>query len=133
MYKGSCLCGAIQYEVRGELGPAFYCHCKRCRKASGSAFGANAIVAAGDFVITAGADALKSFTATTGLKRSFCGQCGSPLTSFRDSQPDIVRVRMGTLDTPVASGPGGHIFVGSKATWDEIHDGLPQHLERPPA
>ena len=79
----------------GELGPAFYCHCQRCRKASGSAFGANAIVAAGDFVITAGADSLRIFTATTGLKRTFCGQCGSPLTSVRDTQPDIVRVRMG--------------------------------------
>lgn len=133
MHKGSCLCGAIKYEIRGELGPGFFCHCARCRKASGSAFGANMIVAEKDFVVTEGEASLKRFNANLGVQRYFCGQCGSPILSKRDAQPEVVRVRMGTLDTPVAAGPGAHIFVGSKAEWDVIRDDLPQHQERPPA
>jgi hypothetical protein len=38
---------------------------------------------------------------------------------------------MGTLDTPVDIRPSGHIFVGSKAEWDVIHDDLPQFEELP--
>ena len=132
MNKGSCLCGKVQYEVRGELGPGYYCHCQRCRKASGSAFGTNAMIDSKDFVVTAGQESFKGYTASTGLTRYFCAECGSPITSVRASQPEVTRVRLGTLDTPVAKPPMGHIFVGSKAAWDMIHDDLPQYEARPP-
>lgn len=133
MLTGSCLCGNIQYEIRGELGPGFYCHCSRCRKAGGSAFASNVVVAADEFVIVDGKDSLKTFSTAEGVHRVFCGNCGSPIISRRDALPDIVRVRMGTLDTSVPLGPGAHIYVASKAPWHRIHDGLPQYAERPPA
>jgi hypothetical protein len=60
----------------------------------------------------------------------FCAHCGSPIISRRDSFPDVVRLRLGTLDTPVTA-PSAHIFVASKAAWWEIRDQLPQHPERP--
>jgi hypothetical protein len=45
--------------------------------------------------------------------------------------PQAVRVRLGSLDSPHTRGPQGHIFVGSKAEWFEIHDDLPQYQELP--
>lgn len=60
MHKGSCLCGAVAYEIDGELGPIVYCHCSRCRKASGSAFAAVSPVAAADFRIVKGEECLRS-------------------------------------------------------------------------
>ena len=131
MHSGSCLCGAVKYEIRGDIGPAFYCHCSRCRKASGSAFASNGVVAADDFVITAGQEALKSFVADSGLRRSFCGNCGSPIISQREGVPQV-RVRLGTLDTALGQGPHAHIYVDSKADWWEIRDGLLQYPEAPP-
>jgi len=131
MHTGSCLCGAVRYEIRGDIGPGFYCHCARCRKASGSAFASNAVVALDHFVVTAGSDALKTFVAETGLHRSFCGLCGSPIISRREGLPQV-RVRLGTLDTPLGQGPQAHIYVDSKADWWEIHDDLPQYPEAPP-
>jgi hypothetical protein len=131
MQTGSCLCGAVKYEVRGDLQQTLYCHCGRCRKASGSAFATNALVATKDFVVVQGEDTLKKFSTPAGVHRYFCGNCGSPIISSRDSMPDIVRVRVGTLDTPVKTPPSAHIFVGSKAVWWEIRDPLPQHAERP--
>ena len=133
MHKGSCLCGTVRYEVRGQLGPGYFCHCQRCRKASGSAFGANAMADAKDFVVTAGEESFKCFKAATGLGRYFCAQCGSPIMSQRASQPEVLRIRLGTLDTPLPAPPGAHIFVGSKAEWDLIDDDLPQYPERPQA
>ena len=131
MHKGSCLCGAVEYEITGPLGPIVYCHCSRCRKASGSAFNAIAPVPAAKFRILKGQEYLKDFRNSAGVSRLFCGSCGSPIVGRRDSAPETVRVRIGTLDTPVDSTVSAHIFVGSKAEWDEIHDDVPQHAERP--
>ena len=44
MYKGSCLCGSIQFELKGGVEDPIYCHCSLCRKASGSAFATNAFI-----------------------------------------------------------------------------------------
>jgi hypothetical protein len=131
MHTGSCLCGAVKYEVRGDLGTAMYCHCSRCRKASGSAFASNVVIAARDFVVVAGKDSLATFSTPQGVHREFCSKCGSPIISRRDSVPDVARLRLGSLDTPVPAPPSAHIFVGSKAAWWEIRDQLPQHAERP--
>ena len=35
MHKGSCQCGAVSFEVDGELGAPDACHCSICRKLSG--------------------------------------------------------------------------------------------------
>lgn len=133
MYQGSCLCGAIQYEIDGELSGAAFCHCSRCRKANGSAFAASATIAQSAFKLKQGVDALKAYSTPTGVHRLFCSGCGAPIYSQRDSNPGWLRLRLGTLDTPLPQGPQQHIFVGSKASWYEIHDDLPQHAERAPA
>src|SRR3954465_3614797 len=132
MHKGSCLCGAIKYEIHGDLGPAFYCHCSRCRKASGSAFAANVVVAAKDFVVVEGEALLGSFRSSASMQRTFCSKCGSPIMSRRDNHPQV-RVRLGTFDTPLAKGPGAHIFVASKAEWFEINGALLRYPEAQPS
>ena len=131
MHKGSCLCGAVAYEITGSLGPAVCCHCSRCRKANGSAFATVSPVAAKDFRIVKGQESLRSYRTDAGVHRVFCGTCGSPIIGKRDSAPETVRVRIGTLDTPLDTKVSAHIFVGSKAVWYEIMDGMPQYEERP--
>ena len=130
MYKGSCLCGSVRYEVQGKLGTAVYCHCSRCRKASGSAFASNAVVDASAFKVVQGDESLKVFSTAEGVHRVFCSVCGSPIISRRDAFPGVLRLRLGTLDTPIEERPEAHIFVASKADWHDIHDSLPQHPER---
>ena len=131
MLKGSCLCNSIQYEIHGELGPTMMCHCSKCRKANGSAFAVNSAVKTDEFHFVNGKEFVAEFESTPGVFRAFCKCCGTPLFSRRPSQPDILRLRIGSLDTPVDAKPIAHIFVGSKAVWDEIHDDIPQYDERP--
>jgi hypothetical protein len=131
MHKGSCLCGAVEYEITAPLGPIVFCHCSRCRKANGSAYAAIAPVPAAKFRIVKGETTLRSYRNAAGVERLFCSNCGSPIFGKRDSMPETVRVRIGTLDTPVDAKVSAHIFVGSKAEWDEIHDNVPQYEERP--
>lgn len=130
IYHGSCLCQGIHYEIHGEIGDVVQCHCQRCRKANGTAFATNAPINSADFKIVQGENLVKKF-AVSGVHRWFCGECGSPLISSRDTQPEIYRLRIGTLDTPLQQRPRMHIFTASKAEWECITDDLPQYAERP--
>ncbi|MDR3416982.1 MAG: GFA family protein [Nevskia sp.] len=131
VHRGSCLCGGVRYEYRGEIGLFTLCHCSQCRKAQGSAFVAVVPVAEDGFSLLQGADLLKSYTSSPGKERVFCGVCGSPLYSRHVGKPGVLRLRAGTLDTPVGRRPDAHIFVASKADWYEPSDGVAQFAERP--
>ena len=76
---------------------------------------------------------MQRFESSPGVGRYFCRHCASPLFSRRDAMPELLRLRIGTLDTPLATGtPIAHVFAGSKAEWFAICDSHPQHAERPP-
>jgi hypothetical protein len=131
MHKGSCLCRRIQYEIDGDLGEFGYCHCTTCRKASGSAFGANAPVDRSRFRME-GAASLKEFESSPGKFRAFCQNCGSPIYAYLVATPDVLRIRLGTLDTPFDERPKAHTFVADKASWEPIDEPLPQFAEWAP-
>jgi len=127
MYTGGCLCGAVRFEIHGGIRNIVYCHCSQCRKAQGSAFATNGIVNAADFKIVAGEEMLTGYEATPGQTKSFCRVCGSPIMSRSVSSPDQVRVRLGTVESDIGERPGAHIFVTSKANWEDICGDLPQY------
>jgi hypothetical protein len=126
--KGSCMCGKVRYELRGPLRVAYYCHCGKCRKQSGSSFATNVIVLKEHLVFTAGEASISRWNSSPGKHRYFCSGCGSPLYSYGETKP-YVSVRAGTLDGELPLPPSVHAFVASKANWIEIKDDLPQHPE----
>ena len=132
MIRGSCLCGRVRYEIRGTLGPMTHCHCSQCRKAHGAAFGTYARVSYADFRLLTGEDDVASYRSSSDVLRTFCKRCGSTLQFIRESKPDGFYLAIGGLDDDPGSRPSHHIFVGSKAPWFEITDGLAQHLQRRP-
>ena len=127
--RGSCLCGNVRYEACGEALGINYCHCRQCRKASGTAFATNAGVARSRFEILEGEDSLAAYATSPGKARRFCRRCGSPIFSESERSPEVVYVRIGTLDDDEGLAPDVHIHVGSKAAWYEIRDELPQLRE----
>ena len=129
--SGSCLCGGVRYRFSGELGPIMVCHCSRCRKANGSAFQATSPVTRADFQLQSGQELLAEYESSPGVFRVFCRICASPLYSRRMATPDVLRLRIGSLDTPVTSRPALHIFTASKAEWHDIHDDAPRYPKGP--
>ena len=126
MLTGSCLCGQVRDEIDGKIGPVGHCHCVTCRKAQGGAFVTNAPVRTKYFRLVSGADVVAEFESSPGKKRCFCRHCGSPLWSRRDAEPDIIRIRLGLLDSDPGRRPLGHVWVSEKAPWYDITDDLPQ-------
>ena len=131
MYRGSCLCGTVQYEITGEIGPVSLCHCSRCRKANGTAFLAAAAVDPAGFKIVSGSESLGDFVSSPGVHRIFCRQCGSPVISRRPGPPEVIRVRIGTLDSYLKIKPQAHIFYADRAEWFEFEDDVAKYAERP--
>ncbi len=132
MYQGGCLCGAVRYEIHGGIRNIVHCHCSLCRKAQGSAFATNGIVRTRDFRLTAGEDVLRGYTGSPGKTRYFCSNCGSPIMSRRDTDREHVRIRLGSVESEIEERPMAHIFVTSKANWDQICGDLPQYEEYEP-
>jgi len=130
MIQGSCLCGAIRYQIDGALGPVTHCHCSQCRKAHGAAFGTYARVEWAEFKLISGEDEIASYSSSSGVCRTFCARCGSTLQFIRESKPGSFSLALGTLDSDPGVAPAHHIFVGSKAPWYEIADALSQYEER---
>src|ERR1700679_2164604 len=122
MHTGSCLCGAVKYEIAGELAPIQLCHCSMCRRASGAAFASNMPVRTEDFRVVSGHASLKSYESKPGKERLFCADCGSPIISRSVGDPGMVRVRAGTLDEPVEARLAFHFHVASNASWMPIDD-----------
>ena len=126
MFEGSCLCGRVKYRLTAAPGPFGYCHCKDCRKASGSAHSANAPVDRTDFLVLEGRSLIREFESSPGKFRAFCSNCGSPLYAYLTSVPEVVRVRLGGLDTQFFGRPQAHTWVSDKAPWEPITDAIPQ-------
>jgi hypothetical protein len=127
MLEGSCACGRVRYEIRGELaGPVGHCHCWQCRKHSGASFGTTAAVKSAELFVVAGEERLSSWESSPGIHRFFAGCCGSPLWKRLDAVSGLVGLRLGTLDSDPGKSVERHIFVSSKVPWIEIEDGLPQ-------
>lgn len=122
---GSCLCGAVRFEIEGQFEQFFLCHCSHCRKDTGSAHAANLFSSTAQLRWLGGRDQVSHFNlAPTRHSRSFCAACGSALP-FQDAAGGLLTVPAGSLDGDVGMRPQAHIFVSSKADWDDRLAELP--------
>lgn len=123
MPRGSCLCGAVTFEVSGELLEPDACHCQKCRKHSGHFFASTNVPKAS--LAIGGEDHVTWHQSSEKVRRGFCATCGSSLfwdPVFRD----WIAVAMGAFDTPTRTQLAVHIFVDAKGDYYDIADGLPQ-------
>lgn len=126
MHKGSCLCGAVTFEVAGELAAPTACHCTKCRKHTGH-YEAGADVARAQLSIR-GEDRITWFYSSEKVRRGFCATCGSSLF-FDPVQLDWISIMMGAFDGPTHTKLALHIFVADKGDYYDLVDGVPQNQQ----
>ena len=124
---GRCFCGTVEYAVTDEFRYALNCHCSQCRRSTGSAFKPFAGIERSKLHLTRGSDTLM-IVGEENANDTHCGRCGSLLFSVV-REGAFVHVTLGTLVDDPSIRPSAHIFVGSKAPWFTIADGLPQYEE----
>ena len=118
-YQGSCLCKGVQFKINGYFESFYLCHCSYCRKDTGSAHAANL------FSTSAKLEWIKRETEVsvfqlpeTNHAKAFCATCGSALPNLQMGGKLLV-VPAGCLDTELKKRPNAHLFISSKAAWDE--------------
>ncbi len=130
-HTGSCLCGEIVFDIYGEFENFFLCHCGRCRKDTGSAHAANLFSSTAKLRWLSGENKVKTFKfKSTEHIRSFCSNCGSALPNIQMDGTLLV-VPAGCLDSEVLIKPQGHIYLESKANWDNDLDKVLKFDELP--
>ena len=131
-YTGGCLCGAVRYEISGDVRTFLHCHCLRCRKSSGTGHASNLIIKPDSANWVSGEEMLSSFKVPDAerFRTVFCSACGSPLPRIA---PDlsIAVIPAGSLDDEPETTPVGRIFWDSKASWSCDNSELPHWPEYP--
>lgn len=126
MHRGSCRCGTVSFEVKGELPPPDACHCTQCRKQSGHFFASTDVKR--QALTVKGADNITWFRSSEKVQRGFCSTCGAAL--FWDPiGKDWVGIAMEAFDKPTDTKLRIHIYVADKGDYYEIADGLPQNQQ----
>lgn len=124
MHKGSCLCGAVSFEVEGELPAPDACHCTMCRKQSGHFFVSTDVPRSR--VTIRGGEQVTWYRSSEKVQRGFCSRCGSVL--FWDPvHKDWIGIAMGAFERPTGTKIRIHIHVADKGDYYEIADGVPQN------
>lgn len=130
---GRCLCGAVQYELRGKPLFTAVCHCRNCQRQSGSALSVIVLARADEVAISG---KLKTFVdqADSGqkLERRFCPDCGSAMFSWQPHLPDRLIIKAGTLDDVSWLSPAAHVWCSSAQPWVTIPQQLPRFPRNAP-
>ncbi len=131
-FSGSCLCGAVRYEITGNARSFFHCHCLRCRKASGTGHASNVILQPSAASWLSGEDQLGGYSVPEAkrFRTVFCKKCGSPLPRVA-ADLSLAVIPAGSLDQPPAIKPTGRIFWESRASWSCDAGDIPAWAEYP--
>lgn len=122
---GGCMCGSVRIRAFGEPAAVIYCHCRDCRAASGAPVSLYAGYRAGRVEWARGER--KGYRSSEAVVRSFCPDCGTPLSYVDEGLPGEVYVPVGIFDDPEAFEPGVHDWVSQRLPRFDVRDDLPRH------
>jgi len=130
--QGSCLCGAVRYEVSGKPARFYHCHCSRCRKASGTGHATNLFMVEAQLDFTQGEALLKRYKIPEAERfaRQFCSECGSAVARIVPEINGVV-IPAGSLDCEPPVRPQARIYWDSRADWSCNDEPLPHYAELP--
>lgn len=122
---GRCLCGDVAYEYSGRENWRAYCHCESCRRNTSSPVTAFFGVPRGACRFTGKEPS--AYESSPGVRRLFCGRCGSPMAYESDRFPDEIHLYAASLDRPEDYVPQGHVYCAEQLPWFDVRDSLPRH------
>ena len=129
---GSCQCGKVTYELLAAPITVVICHCRECQKLSTSAFSITAMVNRDDLRINGEMQAWERL-AENGNRNcaTFCPNCGNRIYHFNPAQPEIIKLKPGTLSDTRMIQPVMHVWTSEKQDWYQIPEGVEQYQKQP--
>jgi hypothetical protein len=119
IYQGSCLCGAVRYELLTAPKAVSHCHCSQCRKGHGAAFASYGSVPREALRLLCGAEVVSGYASSETVRREFCSRCGSSLfwSQSQGEYASWISIALGTLDTPFRPSKQKHVHKDLVVDW----------------
>jgi len=121
--KGRCLCGEVRFEVDKPVQACVTCHCESCRRQCSAPM--TAYIGVPDAQWRWLSDAPKTYHSSPGVERTFCGNCGTPISFRSDTMSGVMHLYVAALDDPEEVEPTLHVAHEEKLSWLKLDDGLP--------
>ena len=132
--NGKCLCGGVEFTLEQTLGPFELCHCRRCQKASGSAYAAFLTARVEGYRVLSGRELIRSYDAPLldgppAYTVWFCSRCGCPVP---DPEPEgkLLAIPAGALEHTPSVSPDKHIYVDLRAHWEPLDTQPPRFTKK---
>ncbi len=125
--EGGCRCGDVRFETSGRPFLVEYCHCRSCRHSAGAPLMAWAAFKPDEFSILSGD--LTVHKPSPGVRRSFCGRCGTSLTLTDERFSGEVYVALASFEDAESPSPEIHIWRSQRLSWLETTDDLPRYVQ----
>jgi hypothetical protein len=131
--KGRCLCGKVRIDASAPPRMVRSCWCRDCQYLGAGSATVNAIFRA-DQISISGDLANYESVADSGarMRRSFCPNCGTAVSSRSDFRADFVVLRVGLFDDREALVPSLTIWTDSAPEWGCWSKELPSTPQQPP-
>ena len=130
--KGRCYCGIIRYEIDKQAEASFQCHCRECQYITGGH--PNTVMAFPKESFNYVSGKPRKFTRQdidTAVTRHFCENCGTAIGTESPARPNLMIVKVGTMDNPSAFIPQAAIFTCDAQPFHNLPRGIPQFKKRP--
>ena len=123
--RGRCLCGAVRFAFDpAAVLSRSYCHCESCRRATSAPV--TAWITVRDSGLRWSVGRPRIHASSPGVRRGFCGECGSPLSYASDAHPGQTDVPAAALVEPDQGAPEAHVHWGERLRWLRLVDKLPK-------
>lgn len=133
-FSGGCACGSIRYTCARAPIAMLNCHCGDCQLSSGAPFASGVVVMTADLEVS-GTPKNHAVSAGSGGRatRSFCGDCGTPLFTWSDTNAQFTSIRFPTLDDSSDFKPMLDIYTASAPQWVCLDQTIPHFAASPQA
>jgi len=121
--SGRCLCKKIRFEITHPIKACVNCHCESCRRQCSAPM--TTYIGIQDTQWRWLGDLPKTFNSSPGVSRTFCDNCGTPISFRSDSMSDVMHFYLAALDNPELFKPSLHVAIEEKLDWLVIDESLP--------
>jgi hypothetical protein len=131
-FSGGCMCGAVRYEVSGDLVRMVNCHCDDCRKNTGASFATNVFFNTENVQVTEGKTRSFEHISDAGNRKikEFCPTCGSQLFSSTIGRP-LTSVKVGSIDDASFVKPTANLYCKRALSYSHLSDDLKNFEQMP--
>jgi hypothetical protein len=129
IHKGSCACGKVTIEAKGEPLRVGLCHCLTCRKVHAAPF--NAFATFTTVAVRIKGDDLGEFASSERGRRYFCRQCGGLIYSQYD-RDDEIELYLGSFDDTSLWNPTFELWTMRCEAWMAPVSTVRKRFERDP-